>query len=120
MRLDEQENDYEDLLSQTHENIFPNLNFSVDTSDQDNENLENELNDTTNQTENLSEEEQLKAFEKRVVYLLLTLQSVFYTSDAAVNFVVGSLAELFLAISTKNLVRNFYIIDSIKLIELLL
>ena len=52
MRLDEQENDYEDLLSQTHENIFPNLNFSVDTSDQDNENLENELNDTTNQTEN--------------------------------------------------------------------
>jgi hypothetical protein len=105
MQLNEQEeNDYEDLSSQNNQEESSNLDFRMESIDQDDENLENESINTTNETESLSEEEQLKVFEKRVLYLLLTLQSVFYTSEAAINFVAGSLAELFLAISTKNLV----------------
>jgi hypothetical protein len=104
MQLNEQENDYEDLSSQTNQEESSDLDFRMETIDEDDENLENESINSTNETESLSEQEQLRIFEKRVLYLLLTLHSVFYTSEAAINFVVGSLAELFLAISTKNLV----------------
>ncbi len=105
IQLNEQEeNNYESLSNQPHQEESSDLDFRVETDDQDNENLENESINSTNETESLSEEEQLKMFEKRVLYLLLTLQSVFYTSEAAINFVIGSLVELFLAIATKNLV----------------
>ncbi len=75
----------------------------MEISDEDNENLENELINTTNESESLSEEEQLQIFEKNVLYVLFTLQSVFYTSEAAINFAARSLTEPFLAISMKNL-----------------
>lgn len=41
----------------------------------------------------IDEEEQLKKFEKRVLYLLFTLQSSFYTSEAAIEYVAKSLTE---------------------------
>ncbi|CAF4672372.1 unnamed protein product [Rotaria sp. Silwood2] len=66
--------------------------------------LENESTNTSSTTEDLSEEELLKMFEKRVLYLLLTLQTVFYTSEAAIDFVISNLMELFHAISKANLV----------------
>ena len=54
--------------------------------------------------ESLNEDEQFKAFEKRVLYMLLTLQTAFHTSEAAVEYVATSLTELFQAVSLKNLV----------------
>jgi hypothetical protein len=51
-----------------------------------------------------SEQEQLEIFDKRILYLLLTLQTAFYTSEVAVDFVARSLMEVFLSISKTNLV----------------
>ncbi|CAM4789040.1 unnamed protein product [Rotaria magnacalcarata] len=47
--------------------------------------LENESSINTNETDDLNEE-QLKTFEKRVLYTLLTLQTAFYTSEAAIEY----------------------------------
>ena len=80
---------------------------------QENENLENGSTNTSSMTEDFSDEEQLEKFEIRVLYLLLTLQTVFYTSEAAIDFVATSLMELFLAISTTNLVCILILIKSI-------
>ena len=60
--------------------------------------------DSNDGSETWDEKEQLKSFQKRVLYLLLTLQTMFSTSEAAIDFVVTSLSELFLAVSTNKLV----------------
>ena len=54
--------------------------------------------------ESSTQEEQLRVLEKRILYLLLTLQTAFYTSETAIDFVAKSLLELFQAISAKHLV----------------
>ncbi|CAF3876522.1 unnamed protein product [Rotaria sp. Silwood1] len=71
---------------------------------QESRDLKNMSTDIRNAAKDLSEEELLEVFEKRILYPVLTLQTVFYTSEAAIEFVVSSLMELFLAISTTNLV----------------
>ena len=54
--------------------------------------------------EELSPEEQIKVFEKSILYMVLTLQTIYYTSEGAAQFVISNLIELFLAISTAELV----------------
>ncbi|CAF3885560.1 unnamed protein product [Rotaria sordida] len=103
---DEDEGDQEEFLNADNQEEVPDSEFRLDTSDGQDQDLENESINTSNGTESLSEEEQLKAFEKRVLYLLLTLQTVFYTSEAAIDFVTTNLTELFLAMAAKNLNLN--------------
>ena len=54
--------------------------------------------------EELSPEEQIKVFEKRILCMVLTVQTIYYTSEGAAQFVISNLIELFLAISTAELV----------------
>ncbi|CAM4792491.1 unnamed protein product [Rotaria magnacalcarata] len=73
---------------------------------EDNASQEHVGDDTFNSSstdEDLSQEEQMKMFEKRIIYMVLTLQTVYYSSEAAAEFVVSSLMELFLAVSTNKL-----------------
>jgi hypothetical protein len=95
---EQEENNDEEIIHPSNEEDF----FTNDV--QEDEDLENGSINTSNTTEDFNEEEILEKFEKRVLYLLLTLQTVFYTSEAAIEFVATSLMELFLAISTTKLV----------------
>ncbi|CAF2133147.1 unnamed protein product [Rotaria magnacalcarata] len=73
---------------------------------EDNASEEHAEDDTFNSSstnEDLSQEEQMKMFEKRILYMVLTLQTAYYTSEAAAEFVVSSLMELFLVVSTNKL-----------------
>ncbi|CAM4786110.1 unnamed protein product [Rotaria magnacalcarata] len=73
---------------------------------EDNASEEHAEDDTFNSSstnKDLSQEEQMKMFEKRILYMVLTLQTVYYTSEAAAEFVVSSLMELFLVVSTNKL-----------------
>ena len=116
MQQNEQDkNDYEELSSAINQGEYSHLDCNVESRNEGDENFENKSFDSSSVTEILSEEEQLKAFEKRLLHLLLTLQMVFHTSEAAINFVVTSLMELFLSTSMKNLVCNLIIIKLIYL-----
>jgi hypothetical protein len=77
---------------------------SPSASDDGRRNSEEGLIDSNDGSETWDEKEQLKSFQRRVLYLLLTLQTMFSTSEAAIDFVVTSLSELFLAVSTNKLV----------------
>jgi len=96
---DEEENNDDEL-----ECLGNETDDLADANDQAGEDFESEPTNNSSTMEDLSEEDKLKMFEKRILYLLLTLQTAFYTSEAAIGFVVTSLMELFLAISKLNLV----------------
>ncbi|CAF4631043.1 unnamed protein product, partial [Rotaria magnacalcarata] len=68
------------------------------------EHAEDDTFNSSSTNKDLSQEEQMKMFEKRILYMVLTLQTVYYTSEAAAEFVVSSLMELFLVVSTNKLV----------------
>ncbi|CAF5127149.1 unnamed protein product, partial [Rotaria magnacalcarata] len=64
---------------------------------EDNASQEHVGDDTFNSSstdEDLSQEEQMKMFEKRIIYMVLTLQTVYYSSEAAAEFVVSKLPEV--------------------------
>ncbi len=96
---DEEENNDDEL-----ECLGKETDDLADANDRAGEDFESEPTNTSSTMEDLSEEDKLEMFEKRVLYLLLTLQTTFYTSEAAIGFVATSLMELFLAISKMNLV----------------
>ncbi|CAF3810936.1 unnamed protein product [Rotaria magnacalcarata] len=91
------------LESDDIEMINPNIQEDYVSHDEQDDDMTNESTDTRYTDEGLTEEEVLKTFEKRILYLVLTLQTTFYTSEAAIQFVISNLMELLLVISTENL-----------------
>lgn len=83
-----------------------NLSSPQDYEPQDGQcdDVENKSTDRRYMDYDLNEEEVLKKFEKRILYLVFTLQATFYTSEAAIQFAISNLMELFLTISTEHLV----------------
>lgn len=75
-------------------------------AEKDNQN--DESMESYDQTEVFDEKKEMESFEKRILYLLLTLQTMFYVSEAAIDFVASSLAELFLTIPMHKLVGLFH------------
>ncbi|CAF1315941.1 unnamed protein product [Adineta steineri] len=95
-----EESAQEDLSCLINQEAVQDLDFQMERN---NLSDENKSPNSTSETGGVNDEEQLELFEKRVLFMLLTLQSVFYTPETAINYVVESLTELFLAISTKHL-----------------
>ncbi|CAF3345445.1 unnamed protein product [Rotaria sp. Silwood2] len=91
------------LESDDIEMINPNIQEDYVPHDEQDDDMTNESTDTRYTDEGLTEEEVLKTFEKRILYLVLTLQTTFYTSEAAIQFVISNIMELLLVISTENL-----------------
>lgn len=96
-REDAREDDGDDI-----DYIGNQADCSVEGNDPEDEDSERESTTVNDTIDDLTEE--IDMLEKRVLYLLLTLQTTFYASEAAISFVVTSLIELFFAVSKMNLV----------------
>lgn len=109
-RFHKNDDEPQDDVQNDHENAKAGkTKVTVQNDHEDEENTTDahggdEIFDSSSTEEELSEEGQIEMFEKRILYMLLTLQTVYYTSEAAVEFVVSSLLEFFLGVSVDKLI----------------